>query len=81
MKQRLFRDQKVQAGASAMIDHLKQTAIPEGKLKAGSLEGRVPVIIDSKTIIFAKPDQDVNEVRARYSRRVWAAPEETEDQE
>jgi len=70
MKSRLSRDQKVQAGASATIDHLKQVPIPRSKQLAGSLKGLVAIVIDAKTIIFAKPEQDVSEVRRRYEQRM-----------
>ena len=43
-----------------------QGHLPDVKLSAGSLAGKVEVVIDSRTRIYVRPGRDTEEVRQKY---------------
>lgn len=56
-------------GIGQSVDYSKQVVIPDRHKKAGSLVGKVPIVMDGgRTVIYVAPGTDEEYIRGKYSR-------------
>lgn len=48
---------------------VKKNKLTPDQVNKGSLEGRIPVMLDNRTIIYILPGQDIEEIKNRYENR------------
>lgn len=61
-----FRD-KADDGIGQSVDNSKQVRIPAAKRHAGSIKGKIEVIINERTRIYVKPGTDIDFIRHKYA--------------